>query len=94
MLVLDYKLHVTPKQQTAIDEAIRTVQFVRNKCVRTWRDGQATRNDLQTLCAELDLKYSSLMLSGGKYWLPSTSTLWSDSARTAPSHIAFAMAPV
>ncbi|MGO8946973.1 MAG: RNA-guided endonuclease InsQ/TnpB family protein [Ktedonobacterales bacterium] len=58
MLVLDYKLRVTPSQQRAIDEAIRTVQFVRNKCVRTWMDGHATRNDLQILCTELAHTYS------------------------------------
>jgi putative transposase len=57
MLVLDYKLRVTPNQQTTIDEAIRTVQFVRNTCVRTWMDGHATRNDLQTLCAELARRF-------------------------------------
>ena len=39
MFILEYKLKGKPKQYQAIDEAIRTVQFVRNKCLRYWSDG-------------------------------------------------------
>ena len=42
----------------------------------------------------LGLKCSVLIASGGKYWLPSTSTHWFDSASTVPSQIAFAIRPV
>jgi IS605 OrfB family transposase len=38
MLTLDYKLSGTPAQYAAIDEGIRTVQFLRNKCLRAWMD--------------------------------------------------------
>ena len=38
MLTLDYKLDGTPAQYAAIDEGIRTVQFIRNKCLRAWMD--------------------------------------------------------
>ena len=38
MLVLEYKVKTTPKQYQAIEEAIRTVQFIRNKCLRYWMD--------------------------------------------------------
>ena len=38
MLTLDYKLDGTPAQYAAIDEGIRTVQFIRNKCLRVWMD--------------------------------------------------------
>ena len=38
MFLLEYKLRGKPKQFQAIDEGIRTVQFVRNKCVRHWMD--------------------------------------------------------
>ena len=34
MLIYDYKLRTNQAQQQAIDEVIRTVQFIRNKCVR------------------------------------------------------------
>ncbi len=38
MLVLEYKIKAKPSQYKAIDEAIRTVQFIRNKCLRHWMD--------------------------------------------------------
>lgn len=38
MLVLEYKAVVKPAQNKAIDEAIRTSQFVRNKVLRYWMD--------------------------------------------------------
>ena len=38
MFVLEYKVKGKPKQYQAIDESIRTVQFVRNKCLRYWKD--------------------------------------------------------
>ena len=43
MFVLEYKLRAKPQQFKAIDEAIRTVQFVRNKCLRYWMDSQAVK---------------------------------------------------
>lgn len=38
MLVLEYKAKASKNQYKAIDEAIRTVQFIRNKCLRYWMD--------------------------------------------------------
>ncbi|WP_041226057.1 hypothetical protein [Crinalium epipsammum] len=38
MLILEYKAVVNKKQQSAINEAIRTTQFVRNKTIRYWMD--------------------------------------------------------
>jgi putative transposase len=38
MLVLEYKIKAKKHQQLRIEEAIRTVQFVRNKCLRFWMD--------------------------------------------------------
>ncbi|MGL5876907.1 MAG: RNA-guided endonuclease TnpB family protein, partial [Xenococcaceae cyanobacterium] len=38
MFILEYKLKGKAKQYQAIDEAIRTVEFVRNKCLRYWED--------------------------------------------------------
>ena len=40
MFVLEYKLKGKQAQYRAIDESLRTVQFVRNKCLRYWEDGQ------------------------------------------------------
>src|ERR687886_2009738 len=38
MLVLEYKIKAKLQQYKAIDEAIRTVQFIRNKAIRYWID--------------------------------------------------------
>jgi putative transposase len=40
MLIYEYKLRGKPKQFKAVDEAIRTVQFIRNKAVRYWVDNK------------------------------------------------------
>ncbi|SRR6266851_890168 len=62
MLVYEYKLDGDAKQYQAIDEAIRTVQFVRNKCLRLWMDGErVNKNDVQTYCAVLAKAYLSLL---------------------------------
>jgi putative transposase len=54
MLVYEYKLDGNKKQCAAIEEAIRVVQFIRNKCIRLWMDGErVNKNDLQTYCAVL-----------------------------------------
>ncbi len=58
MLSYEYKLDGTPAQYAAIDEAIRIVQFIRNKCLRLWMDTQGTnKNDLQCYCAVLAKDY-------------------------------------
>ena len=58
MLILDYKLRTNQAQQRAIDEAIRTTQFVRNKALRLWMDGRGVgQDDLQALCAQLAQEY-------------------------------------
>ena len=41
MLVLEFEVrHPKPHQFNAIDEAIRTAQFVRNQCLRYWMDNR------------------------------------------------------
>jgi Transposase and inactivated derivatives len=40
MIVLEFKAKGKTTQYTAIDEAIRTAQFVRNKCIRYWMDNR------------------------------------------------------
>ncbi len=58
MLLYEYKLRLSPAQQAAIDEAIRTTQFIRNKALRLWMDGRGvSANDLQLLCARLAQEY-------------------------------------
>ncbi len=58
MLTFEYKLDGSRQQYAAIDEAIRVVQFIRNKCLRLWMDTRGiSRNDLQCYCAELAHAY-------------------------------------
>jgi putative transposase len=58
MLISEYKLAGTKQQYAAIDEAIRIVQFIRNKCLRLWMETRGTnRNDLQCYCAVLAKEY-------------------------------------
>jgi putative transposase len=58
VLSLEDKLRVNPAQQSAIDEAIRAVQFIRNKCVRRWIDGHGVGdNELQVYCCQLAKDY-------------------------------------
>lgn len=54
MLVLEFKAYGKSTQFSAIDEAIRTVQFIRNKALRFWMDGHAKSCfDLNKYCAVL-----------------------------------------
>ena len=58
MLIYEYKLDGTPAQEAAIEEAIRVVQFIRNKALRLWMEVRGTsKNDLQCLCAQLAKEY-------------------------------------
>ncbi len=59
MLIYEYKLDGTSVQYAAIEEVIRIVQFIRNKCLRKWMDGRGvSQNDLQCYCAVLAKEYS------------------------------------
>ncbi|PZW28033.1 putative transposase [Thermosporothrix hazakensis] len=58
MLVYEYKLSGSRQQYAAIDEAIRIVQFIRNKSLRLWMEQRGTsKNDVQTNCAVLAKAY-------------------------------------
>jgi len=54
MIVLEFKLSGAAAQYAALDAAIRTTQFVRNKCVRKWMDEPGVKPyDLNVYCALL-----------------------------------------
>ncbi|NET68204.1 MAG: transposase [Moorea sp. SIO1G6] len=54
MIVLELKAKGKPSQYSAINEAIRTVRFIRNSCIRLWMDNKGTgKNDLS--------KYSKIL---------------------------------
>ena len=62
MLVLEYKIKAKPSQYKAIDEAIRTVQFIRNKAIRYWmdapKDAKINRFALNKYSTELRNEFS------------------------------------
>jgi len=54
MLVFEFKTYGKSSQFTAVDEAIRTAQFVRNSCLRYWIDNKkVNKYDLNKYCAVL-----------------------------------------
>ncbi|AFZ44584.1 transposase, IS605 OrfB family [Halothece sp. PCC 7418] len=54
MFVLEFKAKGKKSQYRAMDEAIRTVQFIRNKSVRYWEDNEGVNKyDLNKNCAKL-----------------------------------------
>ncbi len=54
MLVFEAKLEGTKQQYERLDEAIRTARFIRNSCIKYWRDNKGIgRYDLSAYCAVL-----------------------------------------
>ena len=54
MLVFEFKAYGEKQQFAAVNEAIRTVQFIRNKALRLWTDNEKIgKNDLSKYCAIL-----------------------------------------
>ena len=61
MLVLEFKVRAKKEQFAAIDEAITTAQFIRNKCLRYWMDNRGVgKYDLNKYCRILaqDFKFA------------------------------------
>lgn len=57
MLIYEYKVAGTSRQYAAIDEAIRVVQFIRNKCLRKWMDDSShlgQREERSRSASEMD----------------------------------------
>ncbi|MBD2205077.1 transposase [Calothrix sp. FACHB-1219] len=60
MIVYEFKVKGKDKQYQAIDEAIRTSQFIQNKCLRYWMDNKDSKVDkyaLNKYCAALAAKF-------------------------------------
>ncbi|HKO24108.1 MAG TPA: hypothetical protein VJY65_05130 [Chloroflexota bacterium] len=58
MVTLEFRLVGKLRQYAALDEAIRTTQFIGNKCVRYWQDTRdVTPYDLNKYCAVLACEY-------------------------------------
>ncbi|BAY28374.1 transposase, IS605 OrfB family protein [Nostoc carneum NIES-2107] len=58
MIVYEFKVKGKDRQYRAIDEAIRTSQFIQNKCLRYWMDNEKVgRYDLNKYCAVLAAEF-------------------------------------
>ena len=57
MRVFEYKLVASRQQRERISEAIRCVQFIRNKALRLWMDTGVKAYDLNKYCAVLAKEY-------------------------------------
>ncbi|MBN4006747.1 transposase [Nostoc sp. LPT] len=59
MIIYEFKVKGKDKQYRAIDDAIRTSQFIQNKCLRHWMDNKKIgKYDLNKYCAVLAAEYS------------------------------------
>ncbi len=59
MIVYEFKVKGKPYQYQAIDEAIRTGQFIRNSCLRYWMDNRSLgRKELYRYNTELRAMYA------------------------------------
>jgi putative transposase len=58
MIVYEFKVKGKEAQYRAIDEAIRTSQFIQNKCLRYWMENKGLRQyDLNKYCAVLAAQF-------------------------------------
>lgn len=58
MLVFEFRAYTKSAQFVAIDEAIRTAQFIRNKCIRFWMDNpKVGKYELSKQCAILAAEF-------------------------------------
>jgi len=58
MIVYEFKVKGKEAQYSAIDEAIRTSQFIQNKCLRYWMENKGLRQyDLNKYCAVLAAEF-------------------------------------
>src|ERR687885_2974621 len=58
MIIYEFKVKGKNAQYRAIDEAIRTSQFIQNKCLRYWMDNEKVgRYDLNKYCAVLAAEF-------------------------------------
>jgi putative transposase len=82
MFVLEFKVEAKLKQYQAIDDAIRTAQFIRNKCLRYWMDNKGVNNyDLSAYCRVLahDFKFAGQLNSQARQ--ASAEKAWSSISR-------------
>ena len=82
MIVLEYKIKGKLNQYSAIDEGIRTTQFIRNKALRLWQDEEKIgRYDLNKYCAKLAKQFPFASKLNSEARQVSAERAWSAIAR-------------
>jgi putative transposase len=82
MLVLEFKAYGKALQFNAINEAIRTTQFIRNKSLRLWMDGNAKSCfDLNKYCAVLAKEFDFANKLNSQARQSAAERAWSSIAR-------------
>ena len=82
MIVLEYKIKAKQHQYRAINEAIRSGQFVRNKALRYWMDNKdVNKYDLNKYCRVLAKEYSFANKLNSTARQSSAERAWSSIAR-------------
>jgi putative transposase len=82
MIVIEYKIKAKQHQLTAIDEAIRTGQFVRNKALRYWMDNKGVNKyDLNKYCRILAKEFPFVNKLNSTARQSSAERAWSGIAR-------------
>ncbi len=82
MITLEFKAKGKTAQYQAIDEAIRTAQFVRNKCLRYWMDNMGTsRVELYRYNTQLRQEFAFVNALNSHACQASVERCWSAIAR-------------
>lgn len=82
MIVLEFKIKGKQSQYQSIDEAIRTAQFVRNKCLIYWMDGQkVSRAELYRYNTQLRAEFDFVKDLNSHACQASVERCWSAIAR-------------
>ncbi|MDJ0589411.1 MAG: transposase [Pleurocapsa sp. MO_226.B13] len=82
MIVIEYKIKAKQHQYRAIDEAIRTGQFVRNKALRYWMDNKGVNKyDLNKYCRVIAKEYDFANKLNSTARQSSAERAWSSIAR-------------
>ncbi|AFZ47815.1 transposase, IS605 OrfB family [Cyanobacterium stanieri PCC 7202] len=82
MIVLEFKIKGKQSQYQSIDEAIRTAQFVRNKCLSYWMDGQkVSRAELYRYNTQLRAEFDFVKDLNSHACQASVERCWSAIAR-------------
>lgn len=82
MFVVEFKVKAKSSQYSAIDDAIRTSQFIRNKCIRFWMDNKGVgKYDFSAHCKVLakEFKFADELNSQARQ--ASAERAWSSVAR-------------